>query len=61
MVKQTYKLEDVGELLVNSIIELQKLQSMVSDKDDENHTIGVTINEVEHKLQIISKLLENTP
>lgn len=54
-----YKLEDVGGLLITSIIELQALQLKVRDVDDENRTIGVALNEIEHKLHIVSNLLEN--
>lgn len=52
------ELKDVGDLLVMSIIELQKLQVRVSPIDDSERSIGVALSEIEHKLHTISNLLE---
>ncbi|WP_231574969.1 hypothetical protein [Bacillus sp. B-jedd] len=58
MTKKVYEIKDIGGLLVDSIIDLQQLQTKIKSVDDENHTLGVAINTVEHRLHAVSDLLE---
>ncbi|MEK5331546.1 hypothetical protein [Lysinibacillus sp. FSL W8-0992] len=53
-----FEQKDIGSLINKAIIELQKLQVEVSKVDDDNHSIGVALSEVEHKLHAASDLLE---
>jgi len=52
-INQINDLKRASDLHLHTILELQRLQTLVSPIDDENRTIGVVLNELESKFQEI--------